>query len=268
MIFLAFVVSLPVAAYAQQQQGRPGWPCAGKVDPAYLDIAEASGGSVLMFHPSELGGMAAEVIASQRHEDTILRVGAQVREGVYEYDVPVDSMVESIYFQVSLQCLQVATIVTPSGEPLNTAAPGVEYHHFESIRLFMVQKPTPGLWKITVGGRGLLLLNVRARTTLTLGSVAFARGERPLGDGTPLGQTLRAKVRVSGAAREQVFYFVSPTGEPIRAFELRPEELSDDDRTYSGEVTTPDADFRVAVAGHDGNGFRFQRVDPRLFMAR
>ena len=267
-IFLAFVVWLPAAAYAQQQQGRRGWPCAGKVDPAYLRTAEATGGSVLMFHPSELGGAAAEVIASQRHEDTILRAGSQVGEGVYEYDVPVDSMIESIYFQVSMQCLQIATIVTPSGEPLSTAAPGVEYHHFESIRLFVVHKPTPGLWKVTVGGRGLLLLNVRAKTSVTLSGVEFTQGDLPLRNGSPVGRRLRVEARVSGAARQLIFYFVSPTGEPIWSFDLWPEEQSDDDRTYGGEVTTPDTDFRVAVAGHDENGFRFQRVDSRLFMAR
>jgi hypothetical protein len=267
-ILLAFVVWLPASAQAQQQEGRPGWPCAGKVDPAYLRTAEATGGSVMMFHPSELGGAAAEIIASQRHEDTILRAGDQVAEGVYEYDVPVDSAIESVYFQVSMQCLQVATIVTPSGEPLGAAAPGVEYHHFESIRLFVVHKPTPGLWKVTVGGRGLLLLNVGAKTGLTLGGVTFPQGELPLRSGSPAGRTLRVEATLNGDARQLAFYFVSPTGEPIRAFDLWPEKQSDDHRTYGGEVTTPDADFRVAVAGQDENGLRFQRVDPRLFMAR
>ena len=267
-IFLAVVVWLPVAAHAQQQEGRAGWPCAGKIDPSYLRTAEATGGSVLMFHTSELGGAAAEVIAAQRHEDTILRANAQVADGVYEYDVPVDSMIESIYFQVSMQCLQLATIVTPSGEPLSAAAPGVEYHHFESIRLFVVQKPTPGMWKVTVGGRGLLLLNVRAKTSLTLGDVRFADGEIPLRTGSPTGRTLQAEATVRGANGQLAFYFVSSTGEPIRAFDLVPVEQSRDDRTYGGEVTTPETDFRVAVAGHDRNGFRFQRVDRRLFMTR
>jgi hypothetical protein len=215
-----------------------------------------------------LGAAAAEVIASQRHEETILRASAQVADGVYEYDVPVDTMIESIYFQASMQCLQVVTIVTPSGEPLSAAAPGVEYHHFESIRLFVVQKPTPGMWKVTVGGRGLLLLNVRANTSLTLGGVEFAQGGLPLRNGSPAGRTLRAETTVTGAAGQLAFYFVSSSGQPIRAFDLWPEEQSDDERTYGGEVTTPDTDFRVAVAGHDVKGFRFQRVDRRLFMAR
>jgi hypothetical protein len=252
----------------QQQEGRAGWPCAGKVDPAYLRTAEATGGSVLMFHPSEIGGAAAEMIASQRHEETILRAGAQVGEGVYEYDVPVDSTIESLYFQVSMQCLQVASIMTPPGEQLGASAPGVEYHHFESIRLFVVQKPTPGTWKVTVGGRGLFQLNVKARTSLTLDEVKFAQSGLPLRNGSPAGQALQLQVRVSGAAAQLAFYFVSRTGAPIRAFELWPEEQSDDDRTYGGEVTTPDSDFRVAVAGQDPTGLRFQRVDRRLFMAR
>jgi hypothetical protein len=267
-IFLAVMVCLPAPLLAQQQQSRPGWPCAGKVDPAYVETAEATGGSVLMFHPSELGGAAAEMIAAQRHDETILRAGAQVAEGLYEYEVPVDSTIESLYFLVSMQCLQVADVRMPSGELLGAAAPGVEYHHFESIRLFIVQKPVPGLWKVTMGGRGLLLLNVRAKTELTFGGVSFAQGEAPLRGSSPVGRRLRATARMSGATRQLGFYFVSSSAAPIRAFALDVEEQSDEDRTYGGEVMTPDSDFRVAVAGYDDNGFRFQRVDSRLFMAR
>ena len=41
-----------------QGSPRPGWPCAGKVDPATSSVAEATGGKVLLFHPAELEGVA------------------------------------------------------------------------------------------------------------------------------------------------------------------------------------------------------------------
>ena len=268
--FLALVVFLTASADAQtrQQSGNPGWPCAGNVDHSYAQIAEATGGSVLMFHPSEVGGSAAEMIASDRHRQTLLRAAGQVADGLYEYDVPVDSTIESVYLLVSMQCLQVATVVTPSGETLDVAAPGVEYHHFESLRLFVIAKPTPGLWKVTMGGRGMVSLTVKAETDLAFGGVTFLQGRVPLGGQSPAGKTLRAEVALSGATRPIGFHFVSAAGESIRAFDLQPDDRADRDGHYAGEVTTPGTDFRVAVVGRDTNGFPFQRVEGRLFIAR
>jgi hypothetical protein len=267
---LALVVFVSPSADAQtrQQSGSPGWPCAGNVDPSYVRIAEATGGSVLMFHPSEVGGSAAELISSDRHRQTILRAAGQVADGLYEYDVPVDSTIESLYLLVSMQCLQVATVVTPSGEPLDVAAPGVEYHHFESIRLFVVTKPAPGLWKVAMGGSGMVSLTVKAKTDLAFGGVTFLQGGIPLGGGSPAGKTLRAEVALSGATRPIGFRFVSPAGASIRGFDLQPDDRADSDGHYAGEVTTPGTDFRVAVVGRDANGFPFLRVDGRLFLAR
>jgi hypothetical protein len=55
---------------------------------------------------------------------------------------------------------------------------------------------------------------------------------------------------------------------PIAGFDLQAEEGADSDGHYAGEVTAPGTDFRVAVVGRDANGFPFQRVDGRLFLAR
>src|SRR5262245_2918838 len=119
--------ALPLAARPQQQQQtRPGWPCAGKVDPSYVRTSEATGGKVMLFTPGELTGAADEMIASNQHPQTIFRASDRFDDEAREYTVPVDSTVESVYFFVSLQCLQSATIVRPSGEEVRVDAPGVE----------------------------------------------------------------------------------------------------------------------------------------------
>ena len=147
--FLLAAWCLPAGAQDQQPNNLPRWPCGGTVDPAYVRTAEATGGAVLLFHPTEVEGVGAEMMASSRHQETVFRAGGQLADGVYEFDVPVDSTIESAYFFVSLQCLQIADIMRPSGDELRSDAADVEYHQFEAIRLFTVNEPSPGLWKVS-----------------------------------------------------------------------------------------------------------------------
>jgi hypothetical protein len=270
MRFIAIFITVllfPAQTQAQQQPQSPSsWPCGGNVDPTYVRMAEATGGTVLPFHPTEAGGAGAEMVASMRHKETVFRAGGQVAEGLYEFGVPVDSTIDSIYFLVSLQCLQIAEILTPSGDKLNVGAAGVEYHHFEAIRLFVVPKPTPGFWKVTIGGRGLLTLVVKAKTDLRLSGVTFQENGAPLTGESKLGKALRLEAMTSGTATDVAFQFVGSNAAAIQAFGLTLEDELDDLRTYAGDVLTPRMAFRVAVTGVDPNGFRFQRVQEQLLM--
>ncbi len=170
-IFLAACLCLPFEAAAQpassQQSSRPGWPCAGKVDPAYVTIAEATGGKVLLFHPTELEGAALDIRAS-RHttRPSFARQGSLPR--IVRVPVPIDSTIESVYFFVSVQCLQAVTLMTPSGQELVTGTAGVEYHQFEAIRLFVVPRPAPGVWKVIAAGSGFFSMIVTAKSDLRL----------------------------------------------------------------------------------------------------
>jgi hypothetical protein len=258
---LALCVCMPVAAAAQSkpsgQSSRAGWPCAGKVDPSYVHVAEATGGKVLLFHPTEISGMAVDHLASARHEETVFRAVGQLDGETYEMTVPIDTTIESAYFAVSIQCLHLATLVTPSGQELSVATPGVEYHQFESIRLFVVPKPTPGLWKVLAVGRGYFSAIVTARTDLQLDHAAFADGAAP-GRGTTLEATMR------GAFRQAAFHFVAGNGELIESLQLDLQDRSDEGANYRGPARKPRKDFRVAVTGVDAAGFPFQRMDSRL----
>jgi hypothetical protein len=266
-IFLAACVCLPLDAAAQQgrsgQASRPGWPCAGKVDPAYVQVAEATGGKVLLFHPTELEGAAFDDRLSREHRETVFRAAGQLAGESYELTVPIDSTIESAYFSVSVQCLQVVSLMAPSGQELAPGAPGVEYHQFESIRLFVVPRPEPGIWKVFAGGQGFFSMIVSARTDLRLAKIAWAnRGTTPSRqDATSIEAT------VSGPVRQAGFHFVAANGSLIQSLELSLYDESSDGRNYVGFVTKPRANFRVAVTGLDSNGFPFQRMDSRLSMS-
>lgn len=248
----------PAAAAAQDQQGdtHPGWPCAASVDRAYVEAAEATGGRVIMQHPSELGapGSAAVMMGAPGHDATITRIVGQLAEGVHEFEVPVDSTVESVNFFVSLQCLQVAAIADPSGGELRSNDPGVaEDHQFEAIRYVTVAQPVPGVWKVTVAGRGLLFLVVQAKTDLTITGVAFPEQGRTV------------EVRVTGAGGPLAFRLVDAGTKTLQTLALDESGGDDTGRMFRGSIA-PASRFRLLVTGVDARGFRFQRVDPRLVL--
>src|SRR5262245_8865 len=129
-VWIACIFCLSNSVLAQPQQPRHdfGWPCSGKVDPSYIRSAEATGGKVMLFKPTEMSGIADEMSASMGHRETVLRVGGQLEEGVYDFDIPLDSTIESAYLFITLQCLQFITLFQPSGDALQVDAPGVDYH--------------------------------------------------------------------------------------------------------------------------------------------
>ena len=262
-LLLVLSMCLPVAVAAQSkpsgQSARPGWPCAGKVDPSYVQVAEATGGKVLLFHPTEISGMSIDMRISAQHEETVLRAVGQLDGETYEMTVPIDTTIESAYFAVSVQCLQLATLVTPSGQELSVATPGVEYHQFESIRLIVVPKPAPGVWKLITAGRGYFSAIVTARTDLHLDRVAFSNGAAS-------GASLEATM--SGAYRQATFHFVAGNAELIESLQLDLQDRSEEEANYRGPVKRPRKDFRVAVTGVDAAGFPFQRMESRLSSPR
>jgi hypothetical protein len=267
-VLLAAGVCLPLSAAAQQeragQASRPGWPCAGKIDPAYVQVSEATGGKVLLFHPSEVEGAAADERASRQHRETVFRAAGQIADESYELAVPIDSTIESAYFSVSVQCLQLVTLLTPSGQELAIGSGGVEYHQFESIRMFVVPRPATGLWRVVAAGRGFFSVIVSARTDLRLQNVRLADHDGAL-DRAP---ATSLEATVSGPLRHAGFHLVEANGSSIQAIGLRVSSESPDVRHYGGFVTRPRADFRVAVSGIDANGFQFQRMESRLMPGR
>jgi hypothetical protein len=265
-ILLLGCVCLPLTVAAQSKQSgqssRPGWPCAGKVDPVYVQMAEATGGKVLLFHPTELEGAALDERASREHDETVFRAAGQIAGESYELTVPIDTTIESVYFSVSVQCLQVVTLITPSGQELAIGTPGVEYHQFEAIRMFVVPKPAPGVWKVIAAGRGFFSMIVSARTELRLRSVRLS-GTTP-GSVPGRGKSASLEATIDGAFREAAFHFVEGNGSLIESLQLNIDEDAPGERKYRGSVNRPSGGFRVAVTGLDRSGFPFQRMESRL----
>ena len=265
---VALVLCAPLPAAAQRELPKPqtGWPCSGKVDPSYIRSAEATGGKVLLVKPTEVSATADDMSASRDHRETVIRAGGQLEEGVHDFDIPLDSTIESAYFFISAQCLQFVTVVQPSGDELPVDAPEVNYRAYEAIRLFTIKAPSPGTWKVRMAGRGFFSLIVNAKADLALTGVSFVQDGVPIAGLAPLGESVRLEAAMSGEPRQVEFHFISMRAALLQTVELELEQQADARRTYAADVTLPSTEFRVLMTGVDANGFPFQRVTQRLFV--
>jgi hypothetical protein len=241
-----------------QPPSGPGWPCNGRPDPTYFRVAEGTGGQFFLFHPSEVAGSGALMAASMSHGATVLRAGGQLAAGLHELMVPVDR-VDSLLFSISVQCLQLAEIVRPSGAVLQAAEAGVDYSQFEAGRIVTVGRPEPGRWLVRLSGSRLFLVAIQAKTALSLEAPRLVPGGPPRAG---IRQVLR--FRVGGDARDVTARLVTQAFQNLALVPLRV-ETSDTGDEFIGEVTPPVRPFRLVVSGSDADGLPFQRVHAPLF---
>ena len=221
----------------------------------------------MLFTPTEVSGVADDMSASRDYRETVVRAGGQLDDGVHDFEIPLDSTIESAYFFISLQCLQFVTIVQPSGDELQVDAPEVDYHAFDAIRLFTIKAPSPGTWRVRMAGRGFFSVIVGAKTDLALTGVSLVQNGVTIHGLAPLGKLVRLEAAMSGEPRQVGFHFISMRAGVLRTVELGLEQESATHRTYAAEVTLPRTEFRVLMTGVDAKGFPFQRVTRQLFVA-
>jgi von Willebrand factor A domain-containing protein 7 len=261
-----------VAPQAQQQRSnaRAGWPCVGRPDPSYVEIAEASGGQVFLLDPSEIGGSAPLLMARERHAETIDRRAGDLEDGTHEFTVPVDRTVASLLFSISLQCMQAVEIARPDGSLVQASQPDIDWHAFQAVRVVTIESPDAGDYRIRVAGRGVFFMLTQARTEVALENARFVRqGGRPgheglFTDDTPLrpGTRRQLEIDLSEGWTPARMIMLSSEGEDLGAAELTP--AGED--AFLASVIVPARRFRVAVLAGDTAGGRVQRVHEPLFM--
>ena len=270
---VAFVALASASAPQVQQQqpnARAGWPCVGRPDPPYVEVAEASGGQVFLLDPSEIGGSAPLLMARERHPETVDRRAGDLEDGTHEFTVPVDRTVESLLFSISLQCLQAVEIARPDGSLVQASQPKVDWHAFQAVRVVTIESPDAGDYRIRVAGRGLFFMLTQVRTEVALENARFVRqGGRPgheglFTDDTPLrpGTRRQLEIDVSAGWTPTRLIMLSSEGENLGAAELTPAG----EGTFLTSVIVPARRFRVAVVAGDTAGRRVQRVYAPLFM--
>ena len=255
----AAILAVPIFVGAQQQGAGPrgNWPCSARIDPSYFRVAEGTGGHLLLLAPEEIADSATLLTALGGHPQTLLRLAGSLTPGLHEFQVPVDPSVESVLFSISVQCLQVADIVRPSG-----AAPSgddvVDLSNFRAERMVIVKRPEPGMWTLRLSGSGVSGVVVQARSSIGIADVQFAPARSM--NFTPFpttGVENVVKIRISGRVQEVRASIVSGVFLPLAPLPLERDET---DGSYLSRFTPGSEGVRVLVVGKDFDGVAFQRM--------
>ena len=269
-VVAALSVALPLLlAGAQQQPSTPpgNWPCGGRLDASYFQVAEGTGGHLLLLSPEEIGDADSTTLltAFGSHRQTIFRLAGSLTPGPHDFHVPIDSSVESVLFSVSVQCLHTVDVVRPSGLP--ASGEGVkDLSNFRAERMVIVTRPEPGIWTVSVSGSGVAGVVVQARTAIGISDVQFAPGQSVNFTAIPSAGTENVvRLRLGGQLQDVQASLVSGVFAPIAKLPL---EINESDGFYRSHFTPGRDGFRVLVVGKDSDGNVVQRMYAPLMTAR
>jgi hypothetical protein len=258
----ALLALAPIGAQQQQPSTpRSGWPCGARLDTSYFQVAEGTGGHLLLLAPEEIGDSAALLTALGSHHQTIFRLAGSVRPGIHEYQVPIDPSVESVVFSISSQCLQVAQVLRPSGLPAS-GDNVTDLSNFRAQRMVIIAKPEPGIWTIRISGSGVSGVVAQARGAIGISQLRFTPSGSATSSALPAaGVENVMKMQISGTFTELRASLVSGQFQKIADLQL---ERGDTEGSYVSRFTPGAQGFRVLIAGKDAEGAAFQRMHATL----
>ena len=259
----AAIFAVPMLVVAQQQPSSPraGFPCGARLDPSYFRVAEGSGGHLLLLAPEEIGDSASLLTEFGNHPQTIFRLAGSLNPGLHEFNVPVDSTVESVLFSISVQCLQTADVVRPSGA-MAIGDDVTDLPNFRAQHMVIVKRPESGVWTLRVAGSGISGVVVQARSGIGMSQPEFAAASETTFTRIPTAAVQNTvRIHVSGRASDLRASIVS--GQFTVLAEL-PLAAGETDGAYVSRFTPGTEAFRVVVAGNDDAGLSFQRMSAPL----
>jgi len=228
---------------------------------SYFQIAEGSGGHLLLLAPEEIGDSAALLTALSAHPQTITRIAGPIQRGLQEISVPIDSSVQSVLFSMAVQCLQLAKVVRPSGAPA-IGDDVTDLSNFRAERIVIVRHPEPGTWTMRVAGSGVSGIAVQARSGIGVTTVDFApRADAGFAALPKANAENIVRIRLNGQTSDVRAYLVNGTFQRLADLPL---DAGDAEGTFLSRVTFGSAPFRVMVIGKNADGHVFQRLSAPL----
>ena len=221
-------VRLGVFLAACSTLGAQTWPCVSRKPPdrSFVDVAEGSGGQVILAAPDEIEKTVFLHIQRPSHTDTIFRSTANLFNETREFRFPVDSTVESLLVSVMLACKGEIAVLTGKG----TEAAG-EGFEIKGGRVLRIPRPDPGEWRLRLRGDGFYSIVVEGKSAIHFDG------------GAPSGNAGNGAYRLIGDEGETFLRLDGPPSADFRALYPR---------------------YRTAVEGVDAHGFPFQRLTRRM----
>jgi von Willebrand factor A domain-containing protein 7 len=262
------------ASEGQQKGNSKSWPCASKIDPSYIMVAEETGGQVQMFQPSEASGSLTLIESKLAgNDETVNRISGEM-SGEKESTILVDPSIESITISTFVQCMKNITIYDPSGAEFLSGTATSKENRFISGRILTLKQPAAGLWKIRMEGTGYYSMIAEAKTELTLTAEFVEIGGRPGHEGYfPIKRQPKMKteekvsLRLYGKVLNAEIRILNREGELLQKLSLEASYEGEDSTEYLVPIKLMEEKFRIQVAGKDKNDLKFARMDPRLYHA-
>ena len=244
-IYLGGVLILALSGCAVRR-ARVAPQCAGMpVDPAYVAVAEASGGHIYMLDPSELAQSSELVNWQNRHTEVVFRAMGEMATGPREFSFPVDSEISSLLITVSMECHRQIAILEPS--LMEAAGDRAAYRAGTALR---VVRPHPGVWKIRVQGSGMYFVTAEAISQVGLDVARVPQGAEAPVELAVTGEVSAVRLRV-----------VNSAGDVLGTL---PVERGSGPGRFVAKLPAYPVQFRLAVEGMDPNGYLLQRVHAPL----
>src|SRR5436190_730356 len=195
---IVFLAQMVAGAQQQRSNSPAAWPCGARIDSSYFHVAEGTGGHLLLLAPEEIGDSATLLTALGAHPQTIFRLAGSVTTGLHEFEVPIDPSIESVLFSISVQCLQTAEVVRPSGA-LAVGDDATLLPSFRAQHVVIVKRPQAGTWTLRVAGSGIAAVVVQAQSAIGISQPQFASAPGAPSSAVPVaGVENIATLRISG----------------------------------------------------------------------
>jgi hypothetical protein len=193
------------------------------------------------------------------------RLAGDLKAGVHTFRVAGDPSVESLAVSISVQCLQTADVIDPSGVAVG-GENVTDLSNVTGVRMVIVKRPVAGMWTLRVAGNGIGAVVVQARSNLALAQLAFAAaGSSEFGPVPLPGVENIVRFTVTGRTRRLAASLVNAA---FREIARLPLAAGDTPGSYVSHFTPGAEGFRVTITGTDEADAPFQRVEASLFTPR
>jgi hypothetical protein len=253
------------------------------IDPAYVRVANETGGRVFVVTEAEVdaAGAALPALARGATSVSLLSVRDTVASGSKVYDVPIDSTLTEVTFSADTDAVEVRR---PDAQLVQAGDPDATVVHLASgttialgavtsgTTVVHVTSPVAGTWTVTIGVSATYRLSVSGSSLLDLTRFRFVQDGGRDGHesvvpipGLPIGGAVAtAETLLTGAFSSPQFDLRRPDGTHLQNVTL-PAVPDGPTGQFAGTITLPGEPFLAYVTGQDGGGHAFQRVGRDLF---
>ena len=242
----------------------------------YFDVAQATGGQVFIVSVAEAGKIFDLIAPLVKHDvHAIMSVRTQLFASATGYNIPIDDTLSAATFAISMPSKGTIVLKRPDGSIVQSGDAGIKFTDLLGGRVYTVQSPAPGSWRLDIAGTSSVSVSVDGITPLFLSRFDFVELKGRPGhealfplDGTPLsGRATTAMASLAGPYASAAFELRDPAGTLIASIPMLQNNPNTGADNFVGSLTPPVGPFLAYVTGTTTSGRPFERLLPGEIVA-